>query len=185
MSSQLNVLSGTVLKKHLQSGVEGSALLGKICVEMLEEAVSLSHATSGVGTNQSLAFRINTCLRLTFSALDYIGCDVNEDCMSDFERMDLNILLAHAGQGCVDKATWLMNDYLKVYVHNQEFDVRLMVVWNDLKHSAPDFVALEVYDGKFYFVIGDVWFAVADVTNYVSQANKFARQYFWSTGYEI
>lgn len=63
--------------------------------------------------------------------------------------------------------------------------VRLMAIWNVFKHSAPSFVSLRTYDNTFYYLIGDVWVAVDDVTNYVNEANVFARKYFTMTGYEV
>lgn len=103
-TSSLPVLSGTVLKMHLHVGVDESGLLGKICTEMLDEASRQSTATSGMVTNQSVCYRLINCLRSTFCALDYIGCAVNSDTQSDFERIDEAILLNQADQECVDKA---------------------------------------------------------------------------------
>lgn len=185
MAQPMNILSGSVLKKHLHVGVKRHGLLGKICVEMLEEAKLCAAANSGVVSDHSVVHRLMSCLRLTFGSLDYIGCEINNNDQSDFERIDVNILLAKTGQSCVDKANWLRDHYCDAYIGYTKFEVRLMSIWNDFKHSAPSNVTLQVYDGAFYYVIGEVWLGVNELVIYVEKACAFAKEFFQAMGFQI
>ncbi len=151
---------------------------------MLQEALRLAEPVSGV-LNHSMVFRLTSSFRLTFSALDYIGCNVNNDPSTDFERLDADILKAKTSSKLVRKYQYLRTFYLEVWMNNTQYKLKPMGIWNILKHSAPSKIVMRAFGDQFYYVLGEVWVSVEELLKYVKDAGDFAKQYFVKCGYVV
>jgi hypothetical protein len=155
-----SILSGRYLQEKLQVRPKDKALLGRAAIEMLESALRYARRRNAANTSgKSYFYTFTNALRLTFSALDYIGCKVNKDSATDFERVDEFIINSLAGgdQLVVD-VKWLKEFHFAAWdeIDQQEVHVRLIDLWNFLKNSAPSTLQRRTHDCTPYYVIGAV-----------------------------
>lgn len=182
-SSSAPVLSGNDLRNLLQTGAQTTGLLGKIVVEMLDEAAVLAPAKTGMAMMDPnvVQYRLINTFRLLFSSLDFIACSIMNDPSEDFCRLDINMLPAGSDEKKMAKA--LQRYYLpSVSTSGKEYRIRPMSIWNSFKDSSPSIIALQVKNNKMMFRVGKVAFLEEDLLKYVESANQFGKLYYLSQG---